>query len=226
MHVILFCKMKLNAVVLGASGLVGAELLALLLDHVAFANIYVYVRKKLPISHNKLHQIVTDFKDLNTLTLPQGVNVIFSCLGTTNKNTPDKKQYRYVEYHIPLHFAHIAKQQNVQQFHVVSAMDSNKHSGNFYTKLKGEVEEALESVGISNLNIYRPSLLVGKRNENRPLERWMIAAMKVVNPLLRGPLKKYRSISAKQVALAMLNQAVKQKQGTYIFNSEEIKQLS
>lgn len=218
--------MKQKAILLGANGLIGSLLLPLLLNSPAFEEITVYVRKKLPNNHSKLKQIVTDFNSLSDLQETIRGNIIFCCLGSTKNKTPSPNDYRYVDYDIPLFFAQQGLANGVQQFHLVSAMGANAHSGNFYAKLKGEIEDAIKALSYESIDIYRPSLLRGNRKENRPMEKILIPIMRLIDVALLGPLKKYQSIDASDVAGAMYNECIKNKRGIFVHNSEQIKRLA
>jgi uncharacterized protein YbjT (DUF2867 family) len=108
---------------------------------------------------------------------------------------------------------------------LVSSLGANANSSVFYTKLKGEVERDLKSIPFKAIHIYRPSLLDGDRKEDRSAERFMIGLMQILNPLLIGGLKKYRSIKIETVAAAMLKQSLKQLDGIYTYDSDQIVQL-
>lgn len=217
--------MKEKAIVLGASGLIGSHLLPMLLASPAYSQVTVFVRKALPISHPNLKQIVTDFKDIDILNHSISATSIFCCLGSTKKKTPDLKDYKKVDYDIPLRFAELALKNGARQFHLVSAMGANAGSVNFYSKLKGDIEDAIKALDYETYHIYRPSFLRGKRKENRPLEKIMLPVMRLVDVILIGALKKYRSIEAEDVAKAMFNESIKNKTGIFVHNSEQIKRL-
>jgi uncharacterized protein YbjT (DUF2867 family) len=217
--------MKTSAVVLGASGLVGRHLLSLLLNNPHFDSIKIFVRKLLPISHPKLTQIITDFEHLELKKEEIKADVIFCCLGSTQKKTPDLNIYKNIDHDYPLYFAVEGQKNGMQQFHQVSALGANAKSSNFYTKMKGETENDLKKLGIPSLHIYQPSFLRGNRNENRPLEKVFLVLMKVIDPLLIGSLKKYRSIAAEDVAKAMINESIKNKKGIFVHQSDQIKEL-
>ncbi len=114
----------------------------------------------------------------------------------------------------------------IAQFHLVSALDANAAATNSYLKLKGELEKELKKISIISLHIYQPSLLTGNRIESRTAEKIAISAFKLIDPLLRGPLKKYRSIKAETVAQAMLNQSLKNLKGTFTYPSILIQELA
>lgn len=211
-----------TVIVAGASGLIGSELIQLLLVDKNIANVIALIRKPLPLTNPKLSQVIVDFDKLN---LQQSIikgSAVYCCLGTTKSKTPDKNEYRKVDYNYPLELAEIASGNNVEQFHLISALGADASSHIFYNKLKGELEEHIKTLQFKSVHIYQPSLLVGARTENRPLEKVAVSIMKVLNPLLTGALKKYRSIAASTVAKAMINQTFKDLEGLHIYPSDEI----
>ncbi|MFC5285389.1 nucleoside-diphosphate sugar epimerase [Pedobacter alpinus] len=217
--------MKEKVILLGASGLIGSYLLPLLLNSDAFEEVNVFVRKRLEMSHPKLKQTLTDFNNLNQLDKDITASQIFCCLGSTKSKTPNTKDYRKVDYDIPLHFAKQGIVSGLKRYHLVSSLGANSKSNNFYTKLKGEIENAIKALPIEEINIYQPSFLRGEREENRPLEKLMLPIMSLVDLVLVGPLQKYKSIEAEDVAKAMFNESIKNKRGIFVHNSEQIKKL-
>jgi len=218
--------MSNKAVIAGASGLIGSKLLNILLHEPYYDEVLILVRKELPVSHKKLVQLVIDFDNLDEHVAAITGHSVFCCLGSTRKKTPDLTTYRKIDHDYPLKLAQLVKQNDVEQYHLVSAIGANSHSSNFYTKMKGEVEEAIEKVGLKCLHIYQPSVLTGGRKESRPGERFIIGLMKVIDPLLVGGLKKYRSISAGTVARAMFNESIKKQEGVFVHASDKIKLLT
>ena len=218
--------MSNKAVIVGASGLIGSKLLYILLHESYYDEVLILVRNELPINHKKLVQLVIDFDKLGDHTAAITGHAVFCCLGSTRKKTPDLEVYRKIDHDYPLKLAQLAAQNGVEQYHLVSAIGANSHSTNFYTKMKGEVEEDIENVGSNCLHIYQPSVLTGDRKESRPTERFIIGLMKVIDPLLVGGLRKYRSISAGTVARAMFNESIKKQEGVFIHASDKIKLLA
>jgi uncharacterized protein YbjT (DUF2867 family) len=215
-----------KAVIVGASGLIGSSLLELLLDSTQYDEVLALVRKELPTHHKKLVQLVIDFDKLDEYATSVTGQAIFCCLGTTRKRTPDLAVYRKIDHNHPLQLARIAKHNGIKQYHLVSALGADAKSSNFYTKMKGETENDIQGAGLKCLQIYRPSILTGHRKESRPMERFAIKLMKVIDPLLGGGLKKYRSIPAETVARAMYNQSLKYEEGVFIHSSDKIKLLA
>jgi len=218
--------MSKKVIIAGASGLIGSKLLDILLQKPDYDEVLILVRKELPIEHKKLVQLVIDFEKLDEYSDAITGYVIFCCLGSTRKKTPDLSVYRKIDHDYPLQLAQLAKQNDVEQYHLVSAIGADSRSMNFYTKMKGETEDDIQKVGLNCLHIYEPSLLTGDRRESRLTERIAIGLMKVINPLLIGGLKKYRSIPAQTVALAMFNESVKNGEGVFIHPSDKIKLLA
>jgi len=218
--------MPYKAVIAGASGLIGSCLLEQLLASPQYDEVVVLVRKQLPVAHKKLVQVIVDFDHLADHQALITGHAVFCCLGSTRKKTPDLAQYRKIDYEYPLKLAQIAVENRVMHYHLVSALGADPKSSNFYSRMKGEVEEAIKRTGIKCLHIYEPSILTGNRQESRPMERFAITLMNAINPLLMGKLKKYRSIPAEIVARAMFKQSLKTEEGIFVHSSERIKLLA
>jgi len=214
--------MEMKAVLLGASGLIGSSLLGQLLASPHYSEVLVLVRKPLNQQHPKLKVLVVDFDKLNDYAENLKTDVVFCCLGTTKKKTPDQENYRKIDYQYPLDMGWIAYTNGAAQYHLVSSLGANPQSSIFYSRLKGEVERDLKTIPFKTIHIYRPSLLDGERKESRLGERLMIYAMRALNPLLIGGLKKYRSIRIDRVAAAMLNQSLVDKRGIFIHQSDQL----
>jgi uncharacterized protein YbjT (DUF2867 family) len=218
--------MAKKAIIAGASGLMGSCLLDILLHQPAYDEILVLVRKDLPVKHSKLTQMVVDFDKLDDYSARITGDVLFCCLGSTKKKTPDLKDYRKVDHDYPFHLAQIALKNGIGQFYLVSAIGANIKASNFYSKMKGETESDIIKVGLPSLHIYQPSFLAGDRKEDRPLEKFSVGLINIIDPLLIGKLKKYRSIDAATVASAMYKQSLENKPGVHIYSSDKIKELS
>ena len=215
-----------KVIILGASGLVGSEVLKLALINNEFDEVKIFVRKPISIKNPKLTQILTNFDELDLIKSEINAEIIFCCLGSTKSKTPNLQDYKKIDHDYPLYFANQGLKTNLYQFHVISALGANPNSSNFYTKLKGEIEDALKGINIPSLYIYRPSFLVGKRKEKRPLEKIALLIMRLINPLLMGRLKKYQTIDASIIAKAMINESIKNKRGIFVLESDKIKELA
>lgn len=215
-----------KAVIAGASGLIGSELLQLLLQSQHYNEVLALVRSELPVSHKKLVQLVIDFDQLDQYQASISGHAVFCCLGSTRSKTPDLSVYRKIDHDYPLQLAQIARQNRMSHYHLVSAIGANSKSGNFYTKIKGQTEDDIQQVGIKSLHIYQPSLLTGNRKEFRLAEKIATVAMRIIDPLLVGSFNKYRSIPAQTVAQAMYRQSLNTEEGVFIHPSNHIKQLA
>ena len=215
-----------NALVAGATGLVGKHLLSLLLDSPQYQKVYVLSRRPLGIEHPKLEEIIIDFDKLPEAELPE-VNDVFCCLGTTMKKAGSKEAFRKVDFEYPYELAQKALQKAAEQYLLVSAMGANRNSFFFYNRVKGEVEESISQLlGYKSISILRPSLLLGERDEKRLGESIANKLMRFIKPLMIGPLRKYRGIHARTVANGMLKAAEQRPRGVHIYGSEEIKPLA
>ena len=217
--------MNKKAILLGATGLIGADLLNKLLANDCYSVVLVISRKEIKINHSKLKQLIVDFEHINQYESQIIGDEVFCCLGTTIKKTPDLSTYRKIDYQYPLDVAKIAFKNGAKSYHIVSAMGANVKSKLFYNRTKGEVERDLQKMPLESIHIYQPALLDGNRKEERTAEKLMIGLFRLLNPILIGPLKKYRSIKIETVASAMLNQAQKKIKGIFIYQSDEIEEL-
>jgi uncharacterized protein YbjT (DUF2867 family) len=215
-----------KAIIAGASGLIGGELLAILLQQADYEQVTLLVRKELPIKDKKLTQLVIDFDKLEDYESQLKGHAIFCCLGSTRKKTPDLAVYRKIDHDYPLQLAQMAVRNGIEQYHLVSALGADAATSNFYTKMKGETERDIKDAGLKCLHIYQPSFLTGERKEKRAIEKFLIGLFKIIDPMLIGGLKKYRSIPAKTVALAMYNESIINERGIFIHPSDKITQIA
>jgi len=220
---ILYPIMARRAIIIGASGLIGSKLLNLLLDSRDYDGVVSLARKKLQKNHAKLKQEIVKFDQPETYLKFVAGDVLFCCLGTTQKQTPDKEEYYKIDHDYPVNMARAALDNGVKEFHFVSAIGADVTSSNFYLKTKGEAERDLKKVGLRTLLIYQPSLLTGRTRKKRLGERVFAVIMKVINPFLMGGLKKYKSIEGAAVASAIYNQSLKDKKGVFVYTTDKIK---
>lgn len=218
--------MMKKAIIAGATGLIGGELLKLLLENNDYQEVISISRRDLNVQHHKLVQLIINFDHLDQHINTLKADVIFCCLGTTRKKTPDLTLYHKIDYGYPVQLGQIAKLNKINQYHFVSSIGADSQRSNFYLKTKGEAESALAHLNLNCLHIYQPSALTGKRTEQRPLERFLGQLMPIVNPLLIGKFKKYRSIPGLTVAKAMYNLSLNNEPGIFIHPSDHIKQLA
>lgn len=218
--------MSKSAIIVGSTGLVGNHLLNHLLTNDHFSSVKIFVRKPRGIKHPKLTEVITDFGNLGLIKEEFKADIIFSCLGSTRKKTPNMEDYYKIDFFYPKWVAEIAKENGLKQFHLISSLGADSKSGNYYLKMKGKTEEAILQLNIDTTCIYRPALITGKREEKRPAESVSKFLFRFIDPLLFGKLKKYKSINAEDIAKAMINQSLKEVKGKQIFEGNEIKGLA
>ena len=210
-----------TALIFGSSGLIGNELLELILKDNNYIKIKLFVRSDLTDVNSKIEIIKTDFNNIENHKDKIVGDDCFFCIGTTRKNTPDKNEYIKIEYNLPIEVAKIAKSNSINNFIYISSLGANPNAASLYLKNKGKAEEELIKLNFSNLSILRPSILLGNRKENRVGEKIGIFAMKTLSPLFLGNMKKYKPIKVEYVSKAMLQVAQKDYQKN-IFESDEI----
>jgi uncharacterized protein YbjT (DUF2867 family) len=217
-----------TAVVIGATGLIGSEVVQLLLHDTAFTEVRVLVRRPISFSHPKLTVQIVSFDNYHELKekISAG-HSIFCCVGTTQKKVHgDKTAYRKVDFDIPVNSANAAIENGFKKYLLISAIGANHKSNNFYLKLKGEVEEAIIKLPFESIHLFRPSLLIGDRKEFRAGEKIAQVSMQLFSFLFLGPLKKYKPINSSDVAKAMVAASKPQSKGIHGYEYEEMINLS
>lgn len=215
-----------SAMVVGATGLVGTELLKVLLESDYYRTVVSLSRKAPDIDHPNLVKLILDFERVDEMEELISATDIYCCLGTTMKLAGSKENFYKVDYTYPVEVAKIAHKNETENFFLITAMGSKKGSTVYYNRVKGEVEEAIKALGFPGTHIFRPSLLLGDRRETRNGEQLAQKLGKALPFLFAGPLAKYRPIEAKDVAKGMFSLAKKGVRGINIVESEEIKKLA
>ncbi len=215
---------SLTAVVLGATGLVGEQLVQQLLSGAAFSKVRILVRRPLELSHPKLQVEITDFSNLLDYRKKLGEgDCIFCCVGTTQKKVKgDKTEYRKVDFDISVNAAKMGKDAGFASYLLVSSVGANAHSKNFYLQLKGEVEKEIAALHFQSFHAFRPGILLGKRKEFRIGEVIGKAVIQAVQVLFIGGLKKYKGMEAAAVAKAMVAAAKSDKKGVFVHHYEDM----
>ena len=193
-----------TAIILGATGLTGGKLLQLLLNDPNYAKIKLFSRSSLGISNPKIEEYLGDMFTLNEFKEKFTGDEVFCCIGTTKAKTPDKDVYRKIDFGIPVKAAELCKENGIETIIVISTLGANSQSNIFYTRTKGEMEDAVLKHQIQKTYLLQPSLIGGKREERRMGEWVFKQMMKVANLVMAGPLKKYKTIHPKTIAKAMV----------------------
>jgi len=215
-----------SAIILGSTGLIGNQVLSLILANKNYAKVYIIVRKKIPHNNPKLIQIQADYHSVDPFIENLQVDHIYSCLGSTKKKTPKQVDYYRIDHEYPLKVIARLARNGAAAVSLVSAIGANPTATNFYLRMKGELEQDLQGIAIPAIHIFRPALLTGDRKEYRLLEKFSEQIFKLLNNLLIGKLKNYKSIQASTVAQAMVQQTLSQQKGIYIYLTEDIKNLA
>lgn len=196
---------KIDSVVVGATGLVGSHVLQELAAQKI--NTLVIARREISPLPNNVCQIVTDFDDfLANGTVPPCEH-IYLCLGTTIKSAGSQAVFRKIDFDYNFNFAVKAQRAGALGLSLVSAVGASTQSKNFYLRTKGELEQAISALNFPQVNIYRPGLLIGERTSSRIAEGLGQHMSKLIDPILIGGLRKYRSIQAEKLARAMVNKS-------------------
>lgn len=214
---------KKTALVLGASGLVGNELVNTLIQRNQYNKIHLLTRRPIENFESPVfEQHRVDFDKLEAYPELFQVTDVFCCLGTTIKKAKSKEAFRKVDYDYPVETAKLALKGGAEKFLIISAMGADSQSRFFYNQVKGDVETSIKTVHLPSLHIFRPSLLLGERKEFRFGEK--LAAK--LNTIMVGPLRPYKAIEAKNVAMAMAIVAETDVDGVFTYPSHEIERIA
>lgn len=199
----------MKIVLWGATGLIGGACLQLLLDDERVTSVVAPTRRPLDLGHPRLNNPVLDFGTLDSLKDDLvGAESAICCLGTTIKKAGSQEAFRKVDFDYNLAAAQLCKAAGIKHWLQVSAIGASPRSPVFYSRVKGELESALKALRFATLSIFHPSMLMGDREESRPMEEIGIKVTRVINPLLLGPLKPYRGIEDDTLARALVNKAL------------------
>jgi uncharacterized protein YbjT (DUF2867 family) len=215
-------QVQKTALIAGASGLVGSYCLRLLLQSERYAKVIAIGRNPLPMQHPKLEQLMVDFNRLDNYRHSLIADDIYCCLGTTIKQAGSKENFYLVDFTYVTKLAAITSANFASQFLVVSSLGANPDSPIFYSKVKGQMEEAIKPMPFLAVHIFQPSLLLGSRPQKRIGEQMAQVFMPRLNFILLGPLKKYRPVRAEMVARAMLQAASQDGAGVCLHPSDKI----
>lgn len=190
----------MKALVIGATGATGKELVNQLLQDPNYNQVVVLVRRQFFVTNSKLTEVIVDFNELGNYSEYFFADVAFSCLGTTLKSAGSKKKQWKVDYDYQYNFAKICKQNNVPKFVLISAMGANSKLIFFYNKLKGALEEAIIKLNFRNLIIMQPGSLI-RPESDRLGENFSVKLLIFLNKL--GLLSKFRPLLVHHLAKAM-----------------------
>jgi len=215
-----------TALLAGATGLVGSQVLELLLADPDWSRVVSVGRRTTSHQHEKLEQRVLDLGELETVSDLPHVDDVFCCLGTTIKQAGSQPAFRLVDHAFVVGLARAGLRAGATQFLLVSAIGADPDSRVFYSRVKGETETAIRKLPYRSIQIFRPSLLLGERPEFRLGERIAMLGAPVLRVLLVGRLRRYRPIQAATVARAMVNVAHESPRGPNVFEYDAMRASS
>lgn len=208
--------MSRTALVAGPTGLIGRLLLQRLLQHPAYGEVRALSRRPLPVQHERLRVVQTDYYNLAGLGETLRVDDVFCCLGTTLRTAGSRTAFEDVDYRMVVELARAAHAAGAHQFLVVSAAGASPRALAFYSRVKGRMEDAVSTAGYEAVHIVRPSLLLGARGESRPGEALAQKLAPILSPLLGGPLARYRPVAADEVAAGLIELALRDQRGVHV----------
>ena len=211
-----------TALLFGATGLVGHELLERLLAHSAYERVVAPTRRKLNRSHKKLHNPVIDFRKLERYPDIYRGNDVYLAIGTTIKQAGSKEAFREVDYTFVTTIARLAQRAGATQCLLVSSVGANSESSVFYSQVKGETEEAITGLPYWATHVFRPGVLLGNRTESRPAERITGAVTSFLRQISPGILGKYNPTRVDVLADRMVAAAQAMRPGVHFYGARQL----
>jgi uncharacterized protein YbjT (DUF2867 family) len=210
--------------VIGATGLTGSFLVKQLLSDTRFSLVRVFSRKNLSVSHPKLEVHVISFDQEATWRELLKGDVLFSTLGTTLKTAGSKAAQYQVDFEYQFRFALVGAQNGIQKYVLVSSVGADAKSMNFYSRMKGELDEAVQKLPYKYITIIRPGFLDGPRQEFRIMEKLGMPIMRILSRL--PGMSSWKPIHVEAVAKAMIQAAVQSKKRVKIYELGEVFELA
>ena len=187
----------MKALLIGATGATGKNLVNALLHDSRYTHIVLFVRRPSGITNSKLKEIITDFDNLEAVSEHIRGDVWFSCLGTTLKTAGSKAKQWHIDYEIPFQFAQLAKRNGVSAAVLLSSYGASANSSNFYSQMKGKLEDAIDSLAFKQYIIFRPGLLL-RSDTDRMGERVATIILNSLNTI--GLLRKFKPLPTSVLA--------------------------
>ena len=209
----------MRALVIGATGATGKDLVNILLQDPDYTEVVIFIRRASGIAHPKLLGILTDFDKLEEVSGHIRGDVLFCCLGTTLRVAGSKDNQRYIDYEIPAKFAEIAKTNGVSRMVLLSAYGAAATSKVFYSKIKGQLEEKIARLAFDSYIVFRPGLLL-RRDTDRPGERVIAGLLRFLNSL--GLIRKFRPLPTSTLAEKMARSPKVLPAGNHVIELDKI----
>ena len=203
----------------------GRYLVEVLLEDAFYDAVVALVRRPLGVDHPKLQERTVDFSRFSGDDLA-GATHLFCCLGTTIRKAGSKAAFQSVDYDYAIGFARAGLEAGAKRLMLISSVGADARAGNFYLRVKGELERDVERLDFAAIHIFRPSFLMGKRDEPRPGEEWGIKLARAFEWLLAGGLRKYRPMPAGTLAAAMAAAGERGATGRHVHHYDQIVRLA
>ena len=210
-----------TSIIAGSTGLIGGNVIKVLSNKKQSA--IALTRRSIPNLPPNITEMIIDFDAFEKNGSLPSCNNVFICLGTTIKTAGSKENFRKVDIDYCLSIARKAKESGAETLSLISSIGANSSSKNFYLRTKGELEESIQSLGFSTVNIFRPSFLVGERSEKRLAEKIAINLAKIMDLFLIGTASKYRSVKAESLAKTMVLKADGKPGNNYFYFDDFLK---
>jgi uncharacterized protein YbjT (DUF2867 family) len=216
---------KKTAVIVGATGSIGRELVPLVVSSASYDKLLILHRRPTRFANlPKVEEWIVDFAELSSFP-PAEAAAVFCCIGTTQNKAGSTEAFQKVDRDIPVALARWAAANGAATFVAISSVGADARARSIYLRTKGEMEEGVARAAVRSTYILRPSLLDGEREEFRFAEEIGKRALAVINPVMIGPLKRYRSVRTRTVAGAMLACGERGDPGVHVVESETIQDL-
>lgn len=209
----------MKAIIIGATGATGKDLIDILLMDSAYTSVVVFVRRSPGKTHPKLKEVLTDFDKPELVSDEINGNVLFSCLGTTLKAAGSKENQWHVDYEIPLKFAELARKNGVAKAVLLSAYGAAITSKVFYSHMKGKLEDGMNNLAFDQYIVFKPGMLV-REGTDRLGEKLITPFLKFLNTL--GLIKKFKPLSTKILAGKMAKAPTTLPAGKHVISLEKI----
>ena len=209
----------MKALIIGATGATGKDLVNTLLQDPAYEQVVLFVRRLTGLTHPRLTEILTDFDNLEATAGAINGDVLFSCLGTTLKTAGSKERQWQIDYEIPAKFAAIARRNSVSRMVLLSAYGAAPTSRVFYSQVKGKLEENIAGLAFDQYIVFKPGLLV-RKDTDRPGERIMAGVLKFLNTL--GLIRKFRPMPTAVLAEKLAKAPKVLQQGMHVISLNTI----
>ncbi len=215
-----------TALVFGATGLVGGFCLRQLLEHPVYTKVVAFTRRPLKLTHPKLVEQIVDFDKPDSFSDLVKGDDLYLCLGTTMDRAGSRAGFYRVDFTYSFQVAKMASLNKVNQLLLVSSVGAGRDSLFYYSRVKGELEDAVKKLPFWAIHIFQPSVLLGERNENRWGEEIAGRIGRVIDSITGGLLSKYRPVEAEVVAQAMIAAAQGLKSGLRVYPSHYLQEMA